>query len=175
MSFQSMCKEHVRHRRAKLAKFVSDAFFHVFAPVEVLDDDMSEIAHNYHVNIFNRMARTPLVTSTISEPPSTEILHDIIPGSTLVVAPNAPVRIARLGDKIEWTLCQLYLYFLQHVSQRIPGIPITVNSSMEIEDEQRPDSVSVGTRELEAWIQMTVSAIPIYITLSILTIPLYPI
>lgn len=156
MCFQSICREHVRHRRAKLAKFVADAFVFVFAPDELTNEDTSESQREACINRFNMLSRTPITSSASSAPPSDSSVKQ---GSHLSINLTSKTRVACVGDTCEWTKCQLYLCFLQQVLSRIPGISIDIIKTKDLgrSEPKRPEEVYVGSQELEAWLQMTVS------------------
>ena len=141
----------MRHRRSKLVGFVRDSFVKVFCPCRVADqyesdDDIADIAATYNTALRVPFTRTWIPASGHNADTG-EAAQPV--GSKLVATPLSP-RFLVDGDPIEWTETSLYLKFLADLRDRVPGMPISV-------DEQGTVlKVTIRSRWVEAWIQMTV-------------------
>jgi hypothetical protein len=133
-------------RRAKLVGFVRDAFVLTFRPPSILEADEDDPSLSEKVARYNAAVRTPIKSVGTSSGEGDLTVH----GRVMQALVHTP-RVAIDGQKTEWTDCQLYLEFLSAVQLRIPGMPLELHDSFN-----PPRQVSSTSRQIEAWIQMTV-------------------
>ena len=150
MGFQGVCREIVRMRRAKLVCYVRDAFIQVFRPPLILTGDEDDPSVHVLMAEYNKAVRTPI--SRKRDSTSNGDALELRP-CTIEAMCNAP-RFAIDGQSTDWTDSQLYLQFLCEVQLRVPGMPIEVHDTLN-----PPRKVTVASRFVEEWIQMTVSSI----------------